>query len=144
MRINIKTLFLFLCFFNFVLSKAQVTPGLIINPAQTPGNAVLDPDLDGYVSAKTNGVQMGFMNPPGDDVLYSEIPYVYVVKPDPQADLLRGGTGGATEIVGTDAAGNNAVLTYTDGVNVLYRFRIDSYSKATLSYSVLIDTIGAL
>uniref|UniRef100_UPI003567D145 Ig-like domain-containing protein n=1 Tax=Draconibacterium sp. TaxID=1965318 RepID=UPI003567D145 len=116
------------------------TPGLIIKPAETPGQTVLDPDGDGYVSKKTNGVQIGFTNPPGDDVTQSEIPYVAIVRPDPSDDILRGPTDGFIEIVGTDAAGNNAILTYNDGTNILYRFRMGGYAPNSKSYSLLIDT----
>ncbi|MEA4935217.1 MAG: hypothetical protein VB102_01100 [Paludibacter sp.] len=121
---------------------AQITPGLIVKPALSPGNAVMDPDRDGYVSLKVNGVQSGFTIPPNNDVVQSEIPYVSLVKPDPRADLLRGPTGSFSEIVGVDAAGNNAILTYTDGTNVFYRFRLDYMSPNTITYSILIDTDG--
>lgn len=121
---------------------AQITPGLIVKPALSPGNAVLDPDMDGYISLKVNGVQSGFTIPPNNDVIQSEIPYVPMVKPDPRADLLRGPAGSFSEIVGVDAAGNNAILTYTNGVNVFYRFRLDYMSPNTITYSILIDTDG--
>ncbi len=121
---------------------AQVTPGLIVQPANAAGSAVMDPDGDGYVSAKTNGNQLGFTNPPNNDVLQSEIPYVAVVKPDPRDDLLRGPTGSFSEIVGVDEAGNNAILSYFDGTNYLFRFRLDGMSPNTITYCLLIDTDG--
>nr|HPR32157.1 hypothetical protein [Prolixibacteraceae bacterium] len=105
------------------------TPGLIIKPADWPGNEVLDPDLDGYVSQKTNGVQIGFTIPPDNDVTQSEIPYVAIIRPDPSNDILRGPVDGFIEIVGVDAAGNNAILTYIDDDNnLLFRFRIGGYA----------------
>lgn len=116
------------------------TPGMIIKPAMAPGNSVLDPDLDGYVSAKTDGVQLGFTIPPDNDVLQSEIPYVPIIKPDPTADLLRGPVGGFIEIVGVDAAGNNAIMIYSDGSCILFRFRLGGYAPNTKSYSLLLDT----
>ncbi len=121
--------------------KAQ-TPGLIIKPANSPGNSVLDPDLDGYVSQKTNGVQLGFTIPPNNDVFQSEIPYVALIRPDPLGDILRGPVGGYSDIVGIDAAGNNAILTYNDGTNLLFRFRLGGYAPNSKSYSILIDTDG--
>ena len=118
------------------------TPGLIIKPATSPGNAVLDPDGDGYVSQKTNGVQLGFTIPPDNDVSQSEIPYVAIIRPDPLSDILRGPVGGFIEIVGTDAAGNNAILVYKDATNFLVRFRLGGYAPNSKSYSLLIDTDG--
>lgn len=118
------------------------TPGLIIKPALSPGNAVLDPDGDGYVSQKTNGIQLGFTIPPDNDVTQSEIPYVAIIRPDPLNDLLRGPVGAFCEIVGVDAAGNNAILTYNDGTNFYVRFRLGGYAPNSKSYSLLIDTDG--
>lgn len=128
-------------FFSVLIGYAQ-TPGLIIKPAAAPGNAVLDPDGDGYVSQKTNGIQLGFTIPPDNDVFQSEIPYVAIVRPDPLGDISRGPSGGFSEIVGTDAAGNNAILTYNDGTNLLIRFRLGGYAPNSKSYSLLIDTDG--
>lgn len=113
------------------------TPGLIIKPATGTGTVLLDPDGDGYVSQKTAGQQVGFST---DDVLESEIPFVAIVKPDPLGDILSGPKGGFGEIVGTDAAGNNAILTYTDGINLYFRFRLGGFAPNSKSYSILIDT----
>jgi len=118
------------------------TAGMIIKPAAAPGNAVLDPDGDGYVSQKTNGIQLGFTIPPDNDVFQSELPYVAIIRPDPLSDLLRGPTGSFSEIVGVDAAGNNAILTYNDGTNFLIRFRLGGYAPNSKSYSLLLDTDG--
>jgi large repetitive protein len=122
--------------------QAQLTPGLIVEPANATGKIYLDPDGDGYVSQKTNGVQLGFTNPPNNDVTQSEIPYVAIIKPDLRGDLLRGPTGSFSEIIGVDEAGNNAILGYNDGTNWLFRFRIDGYSTNTITYCILIDTDG--
>lgn len=122
-----------------IVSLAQ-TPGMIIKPAGGTGALVLDPDGDGYVSQKTNGIQLGFTIPPDNDVIQSEIPYVALVRPDVQGDLQKGPAGGFTEIVGTDAAGNNAILTYSDDNYLYYRFRLSGYASNSKSYSILIDT----
>ncbi len=127
--------------FSFQDLRAQ-TPGLIIKPAGAPGNTVLDPNGDGYISTKTGGIQLGFTIPPDNDVSQSEIPYTAIVRPDPLSDLLRGPVGGFCEIVGTDAAGNNAILVYNDGTNLLFRFRLGGYAPNSKSYSLLIDTDG--
>ncbi|HET6559668.1 MAG TPA: hypothetical protein VFG54_20250, partial [Prolixibacteraceae bacterium] len=113
------------------------TPGLILKPATGAGAAVMDPDQDGYVSQKAGGIQQGFRT---NDVAESEIPFVAIVRPDPLGDILRGPTGGFTEIVGTDAAGNNAILTYSDGINLYFRFRLSNYAPNSKSYSLLVDT----
>lgn len=127
----------------FVLLQGQVwgqTPGMIIKPASGGGAAVLDPNGDGYVSQPTNGVQLGFTNPPNNDVAQSELPYVDMDRADPIADLLRGPTGAFSEIIGVDAAGNNAIMWYSDGTNLLFRFRIDNFAPNSKSYSILLDT----
>jgi hypothetical protein len=134
-----KPVLLIALLLQFILGFGQ-TPGLILKPAVAPGKSVLDPDGDGYVSMKTNGVQLGFTIPPNNDITQSEIPYVPIVRPDPLGDLLSGPTGGFGDIVGTDAAGNNAVMTYFDGTNLLVRFRIGDYSANSKDYSLLIDT----
>ena len=113
---------------------------MIIKPALAPGNSILDPDLDGYVSQKTNGVQLGFTIPPDNDVATSEIPYVAIIRPDPLNDILRGPVGGFIEIVGVDAAGNNAILIYRDATNLFVRFRMGGYAPNSKSYSLMIDT----
>ncbi|MCU0409024.1 MAG: hypothetical protein MUD02_08760, partial [Bacteroidales bacterium] len=116
------------------------TPGMVIKPASAPGRAILDPDGDGYVSKKTppvTGIQVGFS---ANDILESEIAYAPIVKPDPQGDPLAGPSCMYNEIVGTDAAGNNAVMTYYDGTNLLFRFRLGGYAANSKGYSLLIDT----
>lgn len=116
------------------------TPGLIIKPATGPGKTILDPDGDGYVSKKTppvTGIQLGFS---ANDILESQIPFAPIVKPDPQGDPLAGPSCMYNEIVGTDAAGNNAVMTYYDGTNLLFRFRLGGYAANSKGYSLLIDT----
>jgi hypothetical protein len=144
----IRIIFTFILLSTFVfgvsLKVLGQTPGLIIKPASAPGNSILDPDGDGYVSKKTNGVQLGFTIPPSNDVTQSEIPFVALVKPDLRGDLLRGPTGGFSEIVGVDAAGNNAILTYTNGTSLFYRFRLSGYAPNSKSYSILIDTDGKM
>lgn len=121
-----------------VLSQFSVifgqTPGLIVQTATPPGKGVMDPNGDGYVSSKTNGVQLGFTNPPNNDVSQSEIPYVPIENPDPTGDLFSGPTGGFADIV------SNGVVAYFDGANFLIRFRVGDYSTNSKGYSVLIDS----
>jgi hypothetical protein len=137
-----RWLLLFLFFSSLAILVNAQTPGLIIKPATGGGAAVLDPDGDGYVSQKTNGVQIGFTIPPNNDVTQSEIPYVPIVRPDPLADLQRGPAGSFSEIVGIDGDGNNAIMIYKDATNILFRFRLGGYAPNSKSYSLLIDTDG--
>ena len=138
----LRLLLLFVSTLFVTQQLSAQTPGLIIKPASGGGVAVLDPDGDGYVSQKTNGIQLGFTVPPNNDVTQSEIPYVAIIRPDPTGDILRGPIGDFIEIVGVDAAGNNAILTYNDGTNLLYRFRLGGYAPNSKSYSLMIDTDG--
>lgn len=137
-------IFAFAFFLATGLSVWGQTPGLIIKPITGGGKTILDPDGDGYVSKTTGGIQLGFTIPPNNDVTQSEIPYVALVKPDKRGDLLKGPTGGFTDIVGIDAEGNNAILTYSDGTNLYYRFRLSGYAPNSKSYSILIDTDGKM
>jgi|GEM_PF-1305914 len=139
--LGLAMLILLIIILNPEQGKAQ-TPGLIIKPALAPGNSVLDPNGDGYVSQLTNGVQLGFTIPPNNDVTQSEIPYVAIIRPDPLSDILRGPVGGFSEIVGVDAAGNNAILVYRDATNLLVRFRLGGFAPNSKSYSLMIDTDG--
>ncbi len=77
------------------------TSGFIVKSAGT-GATGLDPDGDGYVSLKTNGLQIGFTNPPSSDLIQSEIPYAPIVKKDSVADLLQGSDCYFSDLVGTD------------------------------------------
>lgn len=93
------SLLLFVLWISSATLSLGQTPGLIIKSAVSPGLAVLDPDGDGYVSQKTNGLQLGFTIPPNNDVTQSEIPYVPLVRPDPTGDLMAGPSCSFTEIV---------------------------------------------
>jgi hypothetical protein len=136
---HFKSFSLIIAFFITTVLFAQ-TPGLILKPATGAGASVLDPDGDGYVSAKTNGVQIGFTNPPNNDVTQSEIPYAPIVQPDPTSDLLRGPSCSFGDIVGVDAAGNNAIMSYYDGTNLLVRFRLSGYAPNSKGYTLFNDT----
>ncbi|MDX5394926.1 MAG: hypothetical protein LPK21_01890, partial [Hymenobacteraceae bacterium] len=121
-------------------SYAQ-TKGLIVQPATGAGASVLDPDGDGYVSVKTDGIQRGFTT---SDEAQSEIPYKPIPLPqlEPLRDLIRGPKGGFTDFsyVGTNL---NPVYTYTTSgasPNLMFRFRLGSVAPNSKGYSILIDT----
>lgn len=114
--------------------KAQ-TPGIIVRPAGTNGPLVLDPNADGYTSLTTAGFGT-------NDITNSEIPYKIVppLFPDPSGDLLRGPSGGFSDLVkGVDGSG---FYLFNDGSNLLCRIRLGSIVSGSKGYSVLIDTDG--
>ncbi len=115
------------------------TPGVIIKNAGT-GAAILDPDGDGYISAKTNGKQIGFSGTPNNDFSHSEIPFIPLVKEDESNDVIQGSGCKFTELVGDSANKEYAALVYFDGTNLLFRIRIADISNSSKGYSILIDT----
>jgi hypothetical protein len=127
----IKILFLGLFLFVVMGATAQ-TPGLIIKPAGSGSNP-LDPNGDGYTSVDATGFQT-------DDVAESELPFNSLVRPDPSGDPTRGPSGAFNDIVGVDATGKDAILTYTDGVNLFFRFRIGGFAPNSKTYAVFVDT----
>jgi len=133
-----------LFFFWLLFSEVSFgqTPGMVIKPALTPGNAVLDPDGDGYVSQKTNGVQPGFTITHANYLTHSKISYAAIIRPDPLCDIIRGPEGAFIKIGGINAAGNNAIFTYNDGTNRLIRFLLGGYAPNSRSYLIMIDMDG--
>lgn len=123
---------LFVLLLLTVLGVSAQTPGLIIKPA-TSGSNPLDPNGDGYTSVDATGFQT-------DDVAESELPFQTTVGLDPLSDPLVGPTGKFNDIVGADAEGNYAVMTYTDGVNLFFRFRMGGYAPNSKTYAIFIDT----
>lgn len=124
--------------FLFVLVVAlpaiAQTPGLIVKPANATGQAVLDPNGDGYVSSSN----AGFIS---DDLTGSEIPYRPLVVPgtEPTSDLSSGPSCGFTDFV--DAPGIFPVGSYLSAANdLMFRFRLGNYAPNSKGYSILIDT----
>ncbi|WP_348812849.1 immunoglobulin domain-containing protein, partial [Flavobacterium maritimum] len=112
------------------------TPGIIYQPAATPGNSVLDPNGDGYTSATTGG----FIS---DDQLESEIPYSSLIFPmvEPNSDLSAGPSCSFTDFV--DQGDQDPVQSYLDANgNWLFRMRMGTTAPNSKSYSILIDTDG--
>ncbi len=110
------------------------TPGLIVKAATPAGQAVLDPNGDGYVSASKAGFG-------ANDLSESEIPFRPLVVPgtEPTSDLANGPSCGFTDFV--DAPGIFPVGTYLSGANnLLFRFRLGNYAPNSKGYSILIDT----
>ncbi len=124
--------FMMLCMYS-VGAKAQIR-GLITQPSTAAGQAVMDPNKDGYVSSSKNGFA-------ANDVAESEIPYKALpqLSQDPSGDLAMGPTGGFTDFV--DIPSEQAVSMYVDANNnLMFRFRLGRWSPNSKGYSVLIDT----
>ncbi|QCR21416.1 T9SS type A sorting domain-containing protein [Pontibacter sp. SGAir0037] len=140
-RFTLRRLYLVFLFFlpGFVLAQ---TPGLITKPATNGGQAVLDPDGNGYVSKTT----AGFPGKNDEGAAYSEIDY----RPFPAmgietlGDLTTGSTGGHTDFAPPEYTNHNGspVASFFDGRNMLFRFRLGSQSTSSKGYSVLIDIDG--
>jgi gliding motility-associated-like protein len=114
------------------VSLAQ-TPGLIFKPATAPGNAVLNPNGDGYTSATASGFS-------ANDKTESEIPYAPLTFPglEPTSDLGPGPDCGFTDFV--DSGTEDPALSYFDGTNLLFRLRLGKAQPNSKGYSILIDT----
>ncbi|MEQ8681870.1 MAG: Ig-like domain-containing protein, partial [Cyclobacteriaceae bacterium] len=116
-----------------LFSVFSQTPGLIYKPAQG-GQSVLDPNLDGYTSKTT----AGFIN---DDESESEISYIplpVVGAGEPFGDLATGPDCGFTDLV--KSADNETIYTYSDAVNLLFRFRLGGTADNSKGYTILVDT----
>ncbi|WP_188619031.1 Ig-like domain-containing protein, partial [Christiangramia forsetii] len=110
------------------------TKGLIYKKAAGSGQAVLDPNVDGY-SSETN---QGFFQ---NDETESEIPYTplpSVGASEPDSDLGPGPDCKFTDLVKSED--NNTIYTYMDGENLMFRFRLGGTAENSKGYSILIDT----
>lgn len=120
---------------NCLMAQQIPTPGLIVVPVSASGQAVLDPNNDGYVSDST----VGFLS---NDVGESEIPFVLIPgrQPEPTSDLATGPSCGFTDLV--NAGSDFGVFSYFDGANLMFRFRLGNIASNAKGYSILIDTDG--
>ncbi|MBK0402330.1 T9SS type A sorting domain-containing protein [Adhaeribacter sp. BT258] len=121
------------------------TKGLIVKTASAAtsgvGRAVLDPDGDGYVSVKTNGLQRGFQS---NDLLESEIPYRPLPVPaaEPMNDLARGPGGGFSDFADMNSTVYPVSSYLSPAGNLMFRFRLGSIAPNSKGYSVLVDADG--
>ncbi|TRO67540.1 MopE-related protein, partial [Christiangramia sabulilitoris] len=127
-------IFTILFLLSFVNLSAQ-TKGLIYKPATSSGQAVLDPNLDGY----TSDSNQGFV---ANDESESEIPYTPLPSlgaPEPPRDLGPGPSCGFTDLV--KSSDNHTIYTYLDAnENLMFRFRLGGTAENSKAYSILIDT----
>ncbi|MEP0937168.1 MAG: Ig-like domain-containing protein, partial [Cyclobacteriaceae bacterium] len=119
----------------FLLGSAHAqTKGLIYKPANS-GQAVLDPNTDGYTSVTNQGFS-------SDDEIESEIPYTPLPSSstvEPDSDIGPGPSCGFTDLVRSED--NNTIYTYLDGSdNLMFRFRLGGTAENSKAYSILIDT----
>ncbi|WP_191907071.1 T9SS type A sorting domain-containing protein [Adhaeribacter soli] len=126
------------------------TKGLIVEPARTGtvaphinhGKPVLDPDLDGYISKKTAGVQRGFQT---NDTTESEIPYKPFPLPgkEPMEDLARGPRQGFSDFADVPGTKVYPVSSYLSPAgNFMFRFRLGGIAPNSKGYSILVDADG--
>ncbi|MEP3390543.1 MAG: hypothetical protein ABJO02_20285, partial [Reichenbachiella sp.] len=119
--------------FGLSFNSFAQTKGLIYKPANA-GKSVLDPNLDGYVS-KTD---QGFMT---DDETESEIPFVplpVVGAGEPSSDNSAGPSCGFVDLVRSDE--DETIYTYSDGTNLMFRFRLGGTAENSKGYTILVDT----
>lgn len=123
--------------FSSLLQAQSPTPGLIVVPVSASGQAVLDNNNDGYVSADANGFV-------ANDVGESEIPFKLIpgIQPEPTSDLATGPSCGFTDLV--NAGSDFGVFWHFDGTNLLFGFRLGNLASNAKGYSILVDSDGAL
>ncbi|SMD33677.1 hypothetical protein SAMN04488029_1607, partial [Reichenbachiella faecimaris] len=115
------------------LNSTAQTPGLIYKPADG-GQSVLDPNLDGYTSETDQGFG-------ADDETSSEIPFVplpVVGTGEPSSDNSAGPSCGFVDLVRSDE--DETIYTYSDGTNLMFRFRLGGTAENSKGYTILVDT----
>ena len=127
-----KPLLLFILFFVAFGLQAQ-SPGLIYHPPGGLGVTPLNPNGDGWSSVSTTGYVT-------NDISESEIPFYPLPVPyaEPTSDLVRGADCRFSDIVRIDAF-DSGVYMYSDGTNLMYRFRQGGTVPGSKGYSILID-----
>lgn len=109
------------------------TKGIIFDPAEAPGNALLDPNDDGFVSTDNTGFS-------ADDEAESEIAYIAIptAGTEGDGDVSHGSACSYVDFVNTDDT--SPLYFYSDGTYLFFRFRIGGSSNSSKTYSVFIDT----
>src|SRR5688572_16929117 len=130
--------------FSFSQLATAQTKGLIVKPATTTGAAILDPDGDGYVSKKTNSVQVGFQaNDYNSNTTTSEseIPYRPLPLPEtePMNDLARGPGGGFSDFADMNGTVYPVASYLSPAGNLMFRFRLGGIAPNSKGYSILVD-----
>jgi gliding motility-associated-like protein len=133
-----KSVFL-LCFCLFTAISAYSQRGKIITQASASGRAVMDPNLDGYISYPAN-------SPPGfsSNGLYFvdefEIPMFGIPKlgGDVAGDNI-GRRCGITDLI-PDSLGYSVYAVRDANDNLIFRFRVGDDNSSVEAWSILLDT----
>ena len=131
-----RLILLFFLLFNTCWLLGQ-TPGLIYYPSGGGiGTTVLNPNGDAWSSIGTTGYI-------SDDILENEIPFQPLPVPyaEPTSDLARGADCRFSDIVRIDEY-DSGVYMYSDGTNLMFRFRQGNTIPGSKGYSILIDSDG--
>ncbi|MCE2773444.1 MAG: hypothetical protein LW750_08400, partial [Bacteroidetes bacterium] len=130
-----KALSFFAAYALFCSVAYSQTPGMIFEPATPPGNVVLDPNSNGWISISPTG----FVS---DDQTESELPYSSLSFPsvEPDSDLGPGPNCGFTDFV--DQGDQDPAQSYYSVANNSWQFRIrlGGAQPNSKGYSILIDT----
>jgi hypothetical protein len=117
-------------------------PGQVIRPATNAGRAILDPDLNDFVSATTSG----YSSTIDTGTAVNEIYYrpVKAYGGEPHSDLRRGADHKFTDFV-PDASNNGVYLNWSTGGSdattyLRIRMRMGSTIPGAKGFSLLIDT----
>ncbi len=129
---RILPIIFFACVLHF--SNFAQTPGIIYVPPGGMGVTPLNPNGDGWSSTITTGYTL-------NDITESDIPFQPLPVPyaEPTSDLVRGADCKFSDIVRIDSF-DSGVYMYSDGTNLLFRFRQGSTTPGSKGYSILIDS----
>ena len=129
---RILPIIFFACVLHF--SNFAQTPGIIYVPPGGMGVTPLNPNGDGWSSTITTGFTL-------NDITESDIPFQPLPVPyaEPTSDLVRGADCKFSDIVRIDSF-DSGVYMYSDGTNLLFRFRQGSTTPGSKGYSILIDS----
>lgn len=147
--IVLRAIFALAFFLVYIPQSFSQTKGLIVKAAATGvgvhaghGKPVLDLDLDGYISKKTNNVQRGFLT---NDTTESEIPFKPFPLPgkEPMEDLARGPKQGFSDFADVPGLKVYPVSSYLSPAgNFMFRFRLGGIAPNSKGYSILVDADG--
>lgn len=131
--------FFTLLFFAFSLTVFSQTKGLLYKTAAGSGQAVLDPNIDGFTSASSAGYWSD--DEVESELAYTPLPSVGAIEPD--SDLVPGPSCGFTDLV--KSADNNTIYTYFDGSNnLMFRFSIGGTANNLKSVFTFIGSQNSL
>jgi hypothetical protein len=129
----LKRLLLSVIAILFVSFASAQSPGLIIRSAVNGGDAILDPNRDGYISITPAGFTgTSDIGPSASEIPYRPLP---MLTTEPLGDIKNGTPGGHTDLVAP-----SPLQAFYDGQNLMFRMRLGGTSTSQRGYSVLIDS----